>query len=155
MIPDKSLKRGEFDYRVSADGICFFKWCDNRIVYALSNFHGTNVGKVQRLQKDGSKETFSCPEFIPDYNQYMRVVDQADRLRQAYCVDRRSKKWWHRLFFGLLDMAFVNSYIIYNKINPEEQITLLEYRRNVSLGLMSSGVKYTPADPARRGALSS
>lgn len=59
-----------------------------------------------------------------------------NRLRAAYCIDRRAKKWWHRLFFGLLDIAFVNSYVIYKKINPDDNISLLEFRRGVSTGLM-------------------
>jgi hypothetical protein len=71
----------------------------------LSNFNGSKATEVSRLKKDGKRENIASPEIIPDYNHYMGGVDQADRLRQAYCVDR-SKKLWHRLFFGILDIAF-------------------------------------------------
>lgn len=131
------MKRGDADCRVSNMGLTFFKWHDNKFVHLLSNFHGTATSTVKRLQKDGRRIDVICPEIIRDYNQYMGGVDMADRLRQAYCVDRRAKKWWHRLFFGLLDIAFVNSYIVYKKLNPEEKVTLLDFRRGVSQGLMT------------------
>jgi hypothetical protein len=60
-------------------------------------------------------------------------VDQADRLRAVYGVDGRPKKWWRRLFWGILDMAFVNSYVIFSDIR--EKMSLLEYRRSVAMGL--------------------
>lgn len=59
----------------------------------------------------------------------------ADRLRTVYGIDRRCKKWWHRLFWGLLEIAFVNSYVIYCEMF--EKISLKEYRRSVALGLIS------------------
>jgi len=43
--------------------------------------------------------------------------DHADQLRVTYGVDRRSKKWWHRLFWGMIVILFVNAYIIYKDLN--------------------------------------
>jgi hypothetical protein len=98
-------------------------------VLVASNFHGSEEGCVKRTQKDGTKLKVSAPMSVVDYNKYMGGVDQADRLRAVYGVDRRSKKWWHRLFWGILDMAFVNSYVIFSDIR--EKMSLLEYRRSV------------------------
>ena len=53
--PDKNMKRGDFDFRVSNMDLSLFKWSDNRAVYLLSNFHGTESAKVNRRQKDGSR----------------------------------------------------------------------------------------------------
>jgi hypothetical protein len=44
------------------------------------------------LQKDGSRKDVKCPTIVTNYNNFRRGVDHADRLRQPYCVDRRSKK---------------------------------------------------------------
>lgn len=129
------------DYRVSSAGIIYAKWHDNRIVHVISNFHGSVLSKVQRKQKDDSIQEVNCPEIIPDYNKHMGAVDLADRLRQAYCVERKSKKWWHRLFFGLIDMVFVNSFVIYKKLKPDENISLLDYQRGVSCGLIKKILK--------------
>lgn len=46
----------------------------------------------------------------------MRGVDVADQMRGAYTSQVRSHKWWHRLFYFLLDTSVVNSYVIYKAI---------------------------------------
>jgi hypothetical protein len=114
----------------------------------LSNFNGSKATEVSRLKKDGKRENIASPEIIPDYNHYMGGVDQADRLRQAYCVDR-SKKWWHRLFFDILDIAFVHSYVVYKCLNKEERISLLDFRRGVAKGLMIRGLTKAKLTPKR------
>ena len=54
LIKEKDLKKGEFDFRTAED-LAFFGWKDNRVVYVLSNFHGTDECSVLRTQKDGSR----------------------------------------------------------------------------------------------------
>lgn len=51
-----------------------------------------------------TSKNVKCLAIIPDYN---------------FNIEETSKKWWHKLFFGLLDVALVNSYVIYKKINTE------------------------------------
>ena len=55
----------------------------------------------------------------------MGGVDLADRLRALYNVERKSRKWWHSIFFGLIDIMFVNSYIVYCDLF--EKITVLQF----------------------------
>lgn len=81
--------------------------------YIGSNYHGNEITSVDRTMKDGSRLSISCPNPIKDNNKYMGGVDHADRLRALYNVDRKSKKWWLRIFWGLLDITFVNAYVIY------------------------------------------
>ena len=96
---EKDLDRGECDHRVSKDGLTVFKWQDNKPVFVLSNFHGTDISSVKRTQKDGSKLPFPCPTAIVDYNKFMGGVDKADMLCAVQGLSRKSKKWWHRVFF--------------------------------------------------------
>lgn len=100
-----------------------------------SNFHGNEEATVTRKEKDGSKSTITCPQSIKDYNTYMGGVDTADRLRALYCVDRKSPKWWHRLFWGVLDIAFVNAYVVYGLTH--EKTSVKEFRRSIAQGLMT------------------
>lgn len=135
LVEDKTLKRGEYDCSFSSTGVGFFKWKDTKCVHLCSNFHGSESTEVKRKNKDGTTVSVKCPQIIVDYNNYMGGVDHADRLRVAYGLNRRSKKWWHRIFWGLLDIAFVNAYIIHSHLHEKQ--SLLEFRRNVSLGLMT------------------
>ena len=111
------LGRGECDYRVSAkDGLAFFKWQDNKPLYVLSNFHGTEVSWVNRTQKDGTKRKFTSPMAVAHYNKYMGGVDKA-------------KKWWHRIFFGILDQTVINAQIVYSKLE-EKVVSVFELQKN-------------------------
>lgn len=116
MAMDSKLKRGEYDYRFSDLNIGYWKWKDNKMVHFVSNFHGSEETTVLRKQKNGTKSTVICSRSVKDYNVYMGGVDTADRLRALYCVDRKSPKWWHRIFWGVLDIAFVNAYVVHGFI---------------------------------------
>ncbi len=54
----------------------------------------------------------TAPPVIPDYTTYMRGVDLGDQLIQLYNVGRRSRKWWKRVLFYLLEVAILNAYVI-------------------------------------------
>jgi hypothetical protein len=50
------------------------------------------------------------PAIVADYNHHMGH-DSAYRI-SSYTASRRTWKWTKKLFFHLLDMAIVNSYIL-------------------------------------------
>ncbi|GBP34217.1 PiggyBac transposable element-derived protein 3 [Eumeta japonica] len=135
MTADFKMTRGDTDYRFSDMDIGYWKWKDNKMVHFVSNFHGTEETTVSRTEKNGSKSAVTCPQTVKDYNAFMGGVDTADRLRALYCVDRKSPKWWHRLFWGVLDIAFVNAFVIHNLLLPK--ITVKDCRRSIAQGLMS------------------
>lgn len=134
-VMDKTMKRGDSDYRFSSLDVVCFKWMDNRSVLFISNYHGSEETTIKRKQSDGTSKMFSCPQVVKDYNTFMGGVDRADHLRSLYNVDRKARKWWHRLFWGFLDIAFVNAYVIYCELFGN--IPVLEFRRNVGRGLIS------------------
>jgi hypothetical protein len=133
---EEVLDRGECDYRVSKDGLTVFKWQDNKAVFVLSNFHGTDISTVERTQKDGSKHEYTCPVAIADYNKYMGGVDKADMLCVVHGLSRKSKKWWHRIFFGIIDRTVVNALVVYLKLEGKS-VSVLEYRRAVAQALIT------------------
>ena len=133
---DKELTRGEFDHRVSDNGLIVYKWKDNKAVHLISNFHGTERVTISRKQKDGSKLEIECPKVVKDYNKRMGGVDKADMLCAIYGVGRKSKKWWHRIFFGLLDRTIANAAIAFEKIE-KRGMNLLDFRRSVAQTLIT------------------
>lgn len=136
MQVDSSLQRGAWDHRFTSTEVGVFKWKDNKTVLLISNYHGNEETSVKRTQKDGSRLDVKCPQVVKDYNVLMGGVDLADRYRALYNVDRKSVKWWHRLFFGLMDITFVNAYVVH-KMMIDEKSTVLDYRRMVANGLMT------------------
>ena len=105
-------------------------------VQLISNYHKIETATVQRKQKDGAKGTIICPQVVKDYNQNMCGVDKHDMLRQLYEINRKNMKWWHRLVFGLLGMAVVNTHVVHNA-SKEQQLLFLEFRRDLAMELLT------------------
>lgn len=113
------------------------KWMDNKPVHFLSNFLSPKeTTTIDRKKRDGSKEKVSCPQVVEMYNKIMGGVDRFDQLLERYSIGRRANKWWHRIFYYLLDMAIVNAYILM-KINKRSKIDQLTFRLNLARQLIS------------------
>nr|CAD7592898.1 unnamed protein product [Timema genevievae] len=110
------------------------KWTKKEVNTSIPDYDH-EIGIVGAIFEDCNSPTDVFIRLIEDYNKHMGGVGHADRLRLAYGLNRRSKKWWHHIFWGLLDIDFVNSYIIYSLL--DEKLPLLEYRRRIAMGLMT------------------
>ena len=63
----------------------------------------------------GTKQLKEKPTIVAEYNQYMLGVDKMDQLVSYYSFLHKSVKWWRKVFFGSLEVATVNSYILYKE----------------------------------------
>ena len=59
----------------------------------------------------------------------MGGVDKHGMRKQQYGLDRKSKKWWQRLFFGIFDMVIVNSYVVYADSQENKCLLMFDYYR--------------------------
>ena len=67
---------------------------------------------------------------ILEYNMYMNGVDRSDQLLQCYEVLRKTKKkYWKTLFFHLVDLAAVNSFILYKAHLPAKEAQLISQKQ--------------------------
>lgn len=155
LCSDKALKRGEYDWAVSNDNIVCVKWKDRRCVHILSTMeNATTQCNVERREKDGSKKQIPCPQAVVNYNKNMGFVDHFDHLKSLYEIDRKSQKWWHRLFFHFVDVCVTNAYILHKEL-PEscrstDVKTLKDFRKEVITHLMLLGAETSV--PKRRSA---
>ena len=62
-------------------------------------------------------KTANKPVVIDHNNQSMTGVDLADQYTTYYSFVRKSRKWWEKVCFWLLEVATVNSYILYKYTN--------------------------------------
>jgi len=106
---------------------------NSKAVTLVSNFHGTSSTKISRRLRDGSRQEFNCPLAVKEYNMYMGGVDQADFKCAVNGRSRKSTKWWHRIFFGLLDRTLGNAFIVFEQSN----MTMLQFRRLVVQSLVT------------------
>ncbi|CAG8698995.1 19887_t:CDS:2 [Cetraspora pellucida] len=70
---------------------------------------------VQNIFGEASQKEILIPKIINDYNHFMGSVDTADQFRSYYNCQITSLCNWLPLMFWLIDMAIVNSYIIYKQ----------------------------------------
>lgn len=136
---DKDMERGQSDFRVSKDGLVYLKWKDRKGVLFISNHDDPiNVATVSRRNKHGTLEEIPCPKLVKDYNANMGFVDKMDMLKSIYEVDRKSKKWWHRIFWYFLDVSLINSYILFKQRSDGNTLSLKTFRLSVALGLIGA-----------------
>lgn len=115
LIEDKKLKTSEYDYCTSKD-LSVVKWKDRgkKSVIVASNMHDPSVAtSVGRRDYAGNKVAVKCPQPVYDYNCYMGGVDRFDQHMSTYNISWKSRRWWVKLFYYLIDAAIVNSYLAY------------------------------------------
>lgn len=74
------------------------------------------------------------PEVITFYNMTKGGVDVVDKMKSEYTVARIGNRWPLALFYGLLDVAGINSQIIY-KLNTGNMLERRKYLRELSMQL--------------------
>ena len=112
MPPDfgpKNLKLGRGDVRVRTWGsLTALVWKDRQEVYMLTNMdqppaEGNFFDNKNRPVK---------PRIVRRYNWHMGYVDSSDRMANSYSISRHTFKWTTKLFFHLLDLTVLNSWIL-------------------------------------------
>jgi hypothetical protein len=106
-------------------------WKDRRLVYLLTtHISPSATTTVERRSKDGSTIHQSIPTAVADYNKHKSGVDTIDQLHANYSIGRKSKKWWPRLVWWLIDMCIINAYSLYQHIQ-QVQTSQLEFRQQL------------------------
>lgn len=90
---------------------------DNKLVTLLSSYCGIlPMSTVKRFDNKQKKPiTIQCSNIIKEYNKYMGGVDLLYSLIGRYKIRMRSRKWYMRLWYHLLDVSVVNSWILYRR----------------------------------------
>ena len=101
---------GDIRVRTSAD-LTAILWRDKRDVCMLTNIHNTPA--EGKFCNGGGKATKL--QIVMDYNHHMGYVDKGDRMANSYSISCRTFKWTKKLFFHLLDLAILNSYILHSR----------------------------------------
>jgi Transposase IS4 len=140
------LRDNEFVYRQRGE-LGMVVWKDRQPVYLLTTHTSpAETTTIERRNKDGTTIHRSVPKAVVDYNQHKCGVDTIDQLHSYYLIGRKSKKWWPRLVWWMIDMCIINAYSLYNQ-KQQVKISQLAFRQL----LMQELVKQYPQDRARIG----
>lgn len=107
---------------------------DRKMVYMLNS-----VKPVEIIFKRNYKNQFiPIPNIIDDYNKYAHAVDKNNQMTYNYRYPHKSVKWWLPVFFHLLQISMLNSYVIF-KENVRVKTIYSEYYESVIKSLLGEG----------------
>ena len=129
----KSIKMQymESKFYRGSDGILCCVWKDKKAckpVIAVSTY-GVK-GNVDVSNKRGVITV--KPTIIHDYNLSMNGCDHMDQMLSYYNIfNRKTVKWWKRIFVWSLEVAQVNLYILFclTRDEGEKSVNLLKYKK--------------------------
>ncbi|XP_045457146.1 uncharacterized protein LOC123667234 [Melitaea cinxia] len=75
----------------------------------------TTVTSFDKSKK--KRVAIPCPKVIKEYNAHMGSVDLLDSFIGRYHITMKSRKWTMRLFYHFLDLAVINSWVMFKKVN--------------------------------------
>ena len=109
------------------DGVCLvLQWKDNRPVTMLTSIDSANdfvlVDRKERVGSVRERVKIKQPKAVHNYDQYMNAVERSDHILAENEALQEYMQWWKTLFFHLIDIAVVNSYILfqlYQAGNPD------------------------------------
>lgn len=146
---EKKMKRGEsIEYITSYESapISAVIWKDNKAVKLVSTYCGElPKTKVKRFDRSKKKEIeIDCPQLVTEYNHNMGGVDLLDSHIGRYKIKFRSRKWYMRLFYHLIDLTVVNSWCLYKRVQESKNdgnkiIELAVWRKILAHSLINSG----------------
>ncbi|GMF43229.1 unnamed protein product [Phytophthora fragariaefolia] len=89
------------------------RWWDTRAVHVLST--GGSVQQDRIVRRDalsGEQQEVACPRVIKDYQTFLTLYDTFYRYSLQLCI--KYKTYYKGLFLGLVDLAIINTYIVFN-----------------------------------------
>ena len=106
--PIQNIIPGQSEY-FQSDGVTLLQFAPkkNKQVHLLSTFHNN------QFQTESTK-----PEIVDFYNKTKGGVDCMDMMINNYTTKRISRRWPMTCFYNIIDIALLNSYIVFKDIFP-------------------------------------
>lgn len=141
----RKLQKGTVNaFSKSDENINIVQWQDKREVLMITTLYGNSTEEVKRIIKSGREEVIMKPSVICRYNESMGGVDLADHYISSYSFTRKTMKWWRKIFFWLLEVVTVNSYILFDSNrNPGNKKVSQRQFRKMLIKQLVRGVKNT------------
>lgn len=97
-----------------------------------------SVVLISTMHDDGAIDPVSNkPDIILQYNATKGGVDTVDKMCSTYSVGRRTRRWPLAIFFQLINIAGINSQLLYNATHVDSAYKhRREFLKEVSLALM-------------------
>ena len=120
----KEKDRGEMRW-VQENSCLALQWIDNKVVTMLSTTDKANdyVEVPRKVKVSNQWKTIKIHKsyLIEHYNNFMNGVDKSDHILAMYKLLRKCVRQWKTIFFHLIDIATVNSFILFKRFSEQNQ----------------------------------
>lgn len=105
--------------------LLFLQWKDNKVVTFISSMHRHRSNQVAycnrraKINNEFRKLLVRQPQLVKDYNKYMGGVDKSDQMIGKYKILRRTQKYWKTILYHCIDIAKVNSFILFQEFRKK------------------------------------
>lgn len=132
----KKQGRGTIVEKIATiDGVklSLVSWFDNKQVNMLSAYVGSKPVTTKRrfFRKEKIHKEIPSPQVVDVYNRHMGGVDLLDSILGLYRIQLRSKKWYKKIFYHMIDMCAVNAWLLWRRCH-EEYLPLYDFKLAVS-----------------------
>ncbi|CAG5026014.1 unnamed protein product [Parnassius apollo] len=129
-IVSTKLKKGE-NKSVYHRGVHIGCFRDKRYIPYISTEFDNEMVVVE--SKRGNKKM--KPKVLAEYNKYMSGIDRQDQMLSYYPCERKTLRWYKKLFVHILQMQVLNAYIIYNRYSGKN-LNMYDFRMALSEELL-------------------
>ena len=91
-----------------------------RITQSLGDFEHRHFSSVEQKGSISAQDNNQ----LHVYNKYMNTVERSNQILATNNVLHKCMRWWKTLFFHLIDIAVVNSFILFKEHranNPDHE----------------------------------
>lgn len=114
-----------------------YKAKTNKYVILRSSMHDDEA--VDSME---GSPTFGKPEIILFYNCSMGGVDTVDHYKELYSTARICNRWFMRLFYTILDIGALNSFIVLKKNLQEPEMKRRVFLKQLAFSLCKDYAQY-------------
>ncbi|KAJ8865697.1 hypothetical protein PR048_033217 [Dryococelus australis] len=137
-LAKEKLKVGEAVANISTN-ITAMKWKDKREVSMLSTKHTLDFAETGKVHRKMQTKIMK-PTAVIDYNMKMRGFDVGDQILSKFHVMHRYSKACKKVFFYVVDMMLLNSYVLYKKLHGKDR-TFHVFKQKLAKELLKSYFK--------------
>ena len=97
--------------------VVYTVWRDTRAVCVMSSAfpdHSESTVSTKKINSKTGTMDIAIPLVVQKYNKYMGGVDKSDQYLAYHNVLRKTVQYWKTLFYHMVNIAAVNSFILYN-----------------------------------------
>lgn len=130
-VVTKKLAKGE-NMSMYRDNVHVGMWKDKRPVLYLTTECENKMIPVANKRGQVTMK----PTAIAQYNKFMSGIDRQDQMMAYYPCERKTLRWYKKLFVHTIQLMLVNSLKFYNRYSGAKTMTLFDFRLSIINSLL-------------------